>query len=221
MKKELTEFEKAYENNDSINLTSKSDLKLSIEEKKREIFDTENILSQFRKDEAEDIAYANELYTHDVKGLEAKIETASKEIEKIKSNMIAGKNGLIDITSQNRDKEKLKELAVKVIDIKHRRQFAKKPIEIAKELEQLLGIDIVPSLAVIEEEPIEKTIQDIKLIIGDSSIDLNITKEESKEGPEQAKKEKKSEEPKITIEPEVEEKKVQEEQPKKIIKKKK
>lgn len=221
MKKELTEFEKAYENNDSINLTSKSDLKLSIEEKKREIFDTENILSQFRKDEAEDIAYANELYTHDIKGLEAKIETASKEIEKIKSNMIAGKNGLIDITSQNRDKEKLKELAVKVIDIKHRRQFAKKPIEIAKELEQLLGIDIVPSLAVIEEEPIEKTIQDIKLIIGDSSIDLNITKEESKKVPEQPKKEKKIEEPKITIEPEVEEKKVQEEQPKKENKKEK
>ena len=45
MKKELAEFEKAFENNDSINLTSKSDLKLSIEEKKREIFDTENILS--------------------------------------------------------------------------------------------------------------------------------------------------------------------------------
>lgn len=209
MKKELAEFEKAYENNDSINLTSKSDLKLSIEEKKREIFDTENILSQFRKDEADDIAYANELYTHNIKGLEAKIEAATKEIESIKSNMIARKNGLIDITSQNRDKDKLKELAVKVIDIKHRRQFAQKPIEIAKELEQLLGIEIVPSLAVIEEEPIEKTIQDIKLIIGDSSIELNVTQEEPTEVKEQPKREKKVEGPKITIEPEIEEPKVE------------
>lgn len=225
MKKELTEFEKAYENNDSINLTSKSDLKLSIEEKKREIFDTENILSQFRKDEAEDIAYANELYTHNIKGLEAKIEAATKEIESIKSNMIARKNGLIDITSQNRDKDKLKELAVKVIDIKHRRQFAQKPIEIAKELEQLLGIEIVPSLAVIEEEPIEKTIQDIKLIIGDSSIELNVTQEEPAEVKEQPKREKKVEGPKITIEPEIEEPKVEKkkeepkvEEPKKEVK---
>lgn len=225
MKKELAEFEKAYENNDSINLTSKSDLKLSIEEKKREIFDTENILSQFRKDEADDIAYANELYTHNIKGLEAKIEAANKEIESIKSNMIARKNGLIDITSQNRDKEKLKELAVKVIDIKHRRQFAQKPIEIAKELEQLLGIEIVPSLAVIEEEPIEKTIQDIKLIIGDSSIELNVTQEEPTEVKEQPKREKKVEGPKITIEPEIEEPKAEEkkeepkvEKPKKEVK---
>ena len=220
MKKELAEFEKAYENNDSINLTSKSDLKLSIEEKKREIFDTENILSQFRKDEADDIAYANELYTHNIKGLEAKIEAATKEIESIKSNMIARKNGLIDITSQNRDKDKLKELAVKVIDIKHRRQFAQKPIEIAKELEQLLGIEIVPSLAVIEEEPIEKTIQDIKLIIGDSSIELNVTQEEPTEVKEQPKREKKVEGPKITIEPEIEEPKVEKkkEEPKKEVK---
>lgn len=225
MKKELAEFEKAYENNDSINLTSKSDLKLSIEEKKREIFDTENILSQFRKDEADDIAYANELYTHNIKGLEAKIEAATKEIETIKSNMIARKNGLIDITSQNRDKDKLKELAVKVIDIKHRRQFAQKPIEIAKELEQLLGIEIVPSLAVIEEEPIEKTIQDIKLIIGDSSIELNVTQEEPTEVKEQPKREKKVEGPKITIEPEIEEPKVEKkkeepkvEEPKKEVK---
>lgn len=216
MKKELAEFEKAFENNDSINLTSKSDLKLSIEEKKREIFDTENILSQFRKDEAADIAYANELYTHNIKGLEAKIEVATKEIESIKSNMIARKNGLIDITSQNRDKDKLKELAVKVIDIKHRRQFAEKPIEIAKELEQLLGIEIVPSLAVIEEEPIEKTIQDIKLIIGDSSIELNVTQDEKEAPKEQPKREKEMEGPKITIEPEIEEPKVEEkkEQPK-------
>ena len=32
--------------------------------------------------------------------------------------MVARKSGLIDIATQNRDKDKLKELAVKVIDIK-------------------------------------------------------------------------------------------------------
>lgn len=173
MKKELSEFEKAYENNDEINLTSKSNLKLSIEEKKREIFEAENIMSQFRHDESEDITFANHLYTHEISELDNKIASAEKEIEEIKDNMISRKSGLIDITTQNRDKDKLKELAVKVIDIKHRRQFADKPIDIAKELEQLLEIEIIPYIEVGEIEE-EEEIEDIKVIVGDSSVDLNI-----------------------------------------------
>ena len=173
MKKELTEFEKAYENNDEINLTSKSNLKLSIEEKKREIFEAEKIMSQFRHDESEDILFANHLYTHKISELDNKIKEAEKEIEEIKNNMISRKSGLIDITTQNRDKDKLKELAVKVIDIKHRRQFADKPIDIAKELEQLLEIEIIPHIDMVEVEA-EEEIEDIKVIVGDSSVDLKI-----------------------------------------------
>lgn len=173
MKKELTEFEKAYENNDEINLTSKSNLKLSIEEKKREIFEAEKIMSQFRHDESEDILFANHLYTHKISELDNKIKVAEKEIEEIKNNMISRKSGLIDITTQNRDKDKLKELAVKVIDIKHRRQFADKPIDIAKELEQLLEIEIIPHIEMVEVED-EEEIEDIKVIVGDSSVDLKI-----------------------------------------------
>ena len=173
MKKELSEFEKAYENNDEINLTSKSNLKLSIEEKKREIFEAEKILSQFRHDESEDILFANHLYTHKISELDNKIKAAEKEIDEIKDNMISRKSGLIDITTQNRDKDKLKELAVKVIDIKHRRQFADKPIDIARELEQLLEIEIIPHIEDVEIE-VEEELEDIKVIVGDSSVDLNI-----------------------------------------------
>jgi hypothetical protein len=105
--------------------------------------------------------------------LDNKIKEAEKEIEEIKNNMISRKSGLIDITTQNRDKDKLKELAVKVIDIKHRRQFADKPIDIAKELEQLLEIEIIPHIDMVEVEA-EEEIEDIKVIVGDSSVDLKI-----------------------------------------------
>ena len=174
MKYELDEFEKAYDANDDINLTSKSSLKLSIEEKKQEIFEAEKIMSLFRKDESDEILFANDLYTHEYKKLEDKIESANQEIENIKSNMVARKSGLIDIATQNRDKDKLKELAVKVIDIKHRRQFADKPIEIARELEILLGIELIPYLELIVEPMLEPELTDIKIIVGDSSVDLNI-----------------------------------------------
>ena len=178
MKYELDEFEKAYDANDDINLTSKSSLKLSIEEKKQEIFEAERIMSLFRKDESEEILFANDLYTHEYKNLEDKIKAANQEIEDIKSNMVARKSGLIDIATQNRDKDKLKELAVKVIDIKHRRQFADKPIEIAKELEILLGIELIPYLELIVEPMLEPELTDIKIIVGDSSVSLNIESEE-------------------------------------------
>ena len=178
MKKELVEFEKAYANNDEINLTSKSNLKLSIEEKKKEIFEAEDILSLFRKDESIDILHANNLYTVEMKKLDDQIELAQSEINAIKERMISRKSGIIDITSQNRDKDKLKELAVKVIDIKHRRQFAEKPIEIAKELEKMLRIDIVNNLEHIEEKIAADTVEEIKLIVGDSSVKLEEPKVE-------------------------------------------
>ena len=85
-----------------------------VEEKKKEIFEAEDILSLFRKDESIDILHANNLYTVEMKKLDDQIELAQSEINAIKERMISRKSGIIDITSQNRDKDKLKELAVKV-----------------------------------------------------------------------------------------------------------
>jgi hypothetical protein len=79
----------------------------------------------------------------DVEALKEKIENANNEINEIKSRLMAKKSGMIDIGTQNRDREKLKELAKVVIDIKHRRNFEEKPIEIARRLETELGLDLV------------------------------------------------------------------------------
>lgn len=171
MKKELTEFETAYENDDEINLSTKANLKLSIEEKKEEIFETEHIMSLFRKEEANEVDSADKLYKVEYRNLEIKIAEAEAEIENIKSNLLSRKSGLIDISTQNRDKDKLKELAVKVIDIKHRRQFAEKPITIAKKLEELLGTDLVTNIDYVEEPKNE--LSEVKVIVSDSSVRLN------------------------------------------------
>ena len=61
MKKELAEFELAYENDDEVNLSTRANLKLSIEEKKNEIFETEHIMSLFRKEESAEIDTADKL----------------------------------------------------------------------------------------------------------------------------------------------------------------
>lgn len=173
MKKELSEFETAYENDDEINLSTKANLKLSIEEKKQEIFETEHIMSLFRKEESVDIDSADKLYKVEFRNLEIKIAEAEAEIENIKSHLLARKSGLIDISTQNRDKEKLKELAVKVIDIKHRRQFAERPLAIAKKLEELLGTDLVTDIDdIVVEEP-KPELSEVKVIVSDSSVRLN------------------------------------------------
>lgn len=143
MRNEVVDYQKAYEEEPESNLSAKATLKVALDEKRSDLDAAIEIASKFRQEEADDIAYASHLIKTETEELKAKIEQANKEIEQIKSRLMSKKSGMKDIGSQNRDKEKLKELAKVVIDIKHRRQFPEKPIEIAKRLETNLGLDLV------------------------------------------------------------------------------
>lgn len=143
MRSELKDYQKAYEDEPDSNLSVKATLKVALEEKKADLVAAQDIASKFRKDEANDIAQASHIIKIDIEDIKNNISNATKEIESIKERLMSKKSGMKDIGSQNRDKEKLKELAKVVIDIKHRRQFSEKPIEIGERLEKELGIDIV------------------------------------------------------------------------------
>ena len=143
LKNELVDYKKAYDAESESNLTQKATLKVALDEKQADLNAAIEIASKFRKDEAHDIAEASRMIKVDVEALKEKIENANSEINEIKSRLMAKKSGMIDIGTQNRDREKLKELAKVVIDIKHRRNFEEKPIEIARRLETELGLDLV------------------------------------------------------------------------------
>ena len=161
MKDELAEYKKAYDRESENNLSAKATLKVAIDEKREDIIEAEKIASLFRKEEAEEINNASYLIKVKTAEIENKIKTAEEEIENIKTRLLSKKTGIIDIGAQNKDKEKLKELANVVIDIKHRRQFADMPSAIAARLETRLDIDLtgnklnnVQSVEKVEETPI-------------------------------------------------------------------
>ena len=172
LRQELVDYKKAYESEPESNLTQKATLKVALDEKQADLNAAIEIASKFRKDEAHDIAEASHMIKVDVEELKEKIEKANNEIEEIKSRLMSKKSGMIDIGAQNRDREKLKELAKVVIDIKHRRTFEEKPIEIAKRLESELGLDLVnaafneapASDPVVSEEPRGVKVVDEKVI---------------------------------------------------------
>lgn len=143
MRTELKDYEKAYNDEPEANLSAKATLKVALEEKKSDLIAAQEIASKFRKDEATDIAKASHINKVEVEEIKQNINNAQKEIESIRQRLMSKKTGMKDIGSQNRDKEKLKELAKVVIDIKHRRQFSEKPIDIAERLEKELGMDVV------------------------------------------------------------------------------
>ena len=143
LKNELVDYKKAYEAEPESNLTGKATLKVALDEKQADLNAAIEIASKFRKDEAHDIADASHMIKVDVEELKEKIDNAKSEIEEIKSRLMSKKSGMLDIGAQNRDREKLKELAKVVIDIKHRRNFEEKPIDIARRLETELGLDLV------------------------------------------------------------------------------
>ena len=146
MKEELAEYKKAYELESESNLSAKATLKVAIDEKKEDIIEAEKIASLFRKEEAEEIKNASYLIKDKTAEIENKIKSAEEEIEQIKTRLLSKKTGIIDISAQNKDKEKLKELANVVIDIKHRRQFADTPDAIAARIETRLDIDLTGNL---------------------------------------------------------------------------
>lgn len=146
MKKDLQEFERAYKEVPEINVGAKASVKAALDEKRTDIIEAEKIVTAFRKDESDDIARATRTIKYECERLHQSIHNAEKEIESIKNRLTSKKSGLIDISSKNKDKDTLKELAQTVIDIKHRRQFPETPLDIVKRLEDELNIDILKDI---------------------------------------------------------------------------
>ncbi len=142
MKNDIKEFQKAYDDTPDTSISYKASLKAQIDERKEDVIEAEKIATAFRKDESEDITKATKTMKYECEVIAQSITKAKEEIQKIKERLTTKKSGLIDITSKNKDKDTLKELAQIVIDIKHRRQFPETPIEIVHKLEESLGIEI-------------------------------------------------------------------------------
>ena len=159
MKKDLREFEKAYDDVPDINVGAKASVKAALDEKRIDIVEAEKIVTAFRKDESEDIARATRTIKYECDRLNQNIKNAQEEIETIKNRLTSKKSGLIDISTKNKDKEKLKELAQIVIDIKHRRQFPETPLDVIKRLEEELAVDLLKD---IDNKLIEKSSSIVK-----------------------------------------------------------
>lgn len=146
MKVDLEEYQKAYNDTPDVNIGVKASLKVSLDEKSQDIIEAEKIAMAFRKDESEDIVNATRLLKFEGEQLKLNIKNAKTEIHDIKDRLISKKSGAIDITSKNRDKEILKELAQTVIDLKHRRQFVETPLEILERLEKELNLELINNI---------------------------------------------------------------------------
>lgn len=142
MKTDVKEFERAYEDVPDTNIGAKASIKAALEEKKEDLIEAEKIATLFRKDEAEDIANATRIIKYECDQINKNIIQANDEIQKITNRLTSKKSGLIDISTRNKDKDILKELAQIVIDIKHRRQFPETPLEIIERLEEDLNLNL-------------------------------------------------------------------------------
>ncbi len=146
MKRDLDEFQKAYDNTPDSNISVKASLKVSLDEKRDDIVEAEKIATQFRLDEAEDIAKASATIKTECEAIKSNILEAQKEITIMRNRLLSKKSGLIDITTRNKDKDILKDLAQTVIDLKHRRQFPDTPIDVIRRLEDELKINLTDSV---------------------------------------------------------------------------
>ncbi len=146
MKKDLSEFQKAYDDTPDTNISVKASLKVSVDEKRNDIVEAEKIATQFRLNEAEDIAKASYIIKNDYEEYKNNILNAQKEISNLRNRLLTKKSGLIDISTRNKDKDILKELAQTVIDLKHRRQFPDTPIDVVRRLEDELKINLTDSI---------------------------------------------------------------------------
>ena len=146
MKRDLDEFQKAYDNTPDSNISVKASLKVSLDEKRDDIVEAEKIATQFRLDEAEDIAKASATIKTECEAIKNNILEAQKEITIMRNRLLSKKSGLIDITTRNKDKDILKDLAQTVIDLKHRRQFPDTPIDVIRRLEDELKINLTDSV---------------------------------------------------------------------------
>jgi len=154
MESDLVEYQKAYEDIPDSKIGTKATYKVAYDEKKDDLIAAKHILQDFRKDESDEIEKATYLMRTECTNIANKIAAAFAEMEEVKNRLLSKKSGAIDIASQNKDKEILKELAQTVIDIKHRRQFSETPIDIVHRLEEILKINITN---LIDTEYIQKT----------------------------------------------------------------
>ena len=146
IKSDISEYTTILEKEDTLTPSTRANYQASLDEKKKDLTEAENILELFRKEECEDIQRITIELDQELISLDNKIEEANKEIESLKEDLLSKKTDLTDIRAMNKDKARLKELAEVVIDIKHRRNFPLQPTLIAKQLEKLLGIEIINSL---------------------------------------------------------------------------
>ncbi len=153
MKRDLAEFQKAYDGTLDSNISLKASLKVSLEEKQEDIVEAEKIATQFRLDEAKDIEKASSTIKVECEEIKCNIINAQKEITIMRNRLLTKKSGLIDICTRNKDKDILKELAQTVIDLKHRRQFPDTPIDVIHRIEDELKINLTDSIdmKIIEE----------------------------------------------------------------------
>lgn len=146
IKSDISEYTTTLEKEDNLVPSVRANYQASLDAKKVDLQNAENILEQFRKEECEDIQRITIELDQEIISLDEKIENANNEIETLKEELLSKKEDLTDIRAMNKDKARLKELASVVIDIKHRRNFPLQPTLIAKQLERLLGIEILNSL---------------------------------------------------------------------------
>ena len=146
MRRDLEEFLKAYDSTPDSNISVKAGLKVSLDEKRNDIVEAEKIATQFRLDEAEDIEKASYTIKTECENIKNNIINAQKEISIMRNRLLTRKSGLIDITTRNKDKDILKDLAQTVIDLKHRRQFPDTPIDVIRRLEDELKINLTDSI---------------------------------------------------------------------------
>lgn len=182
LKEETIDFKNRYEKERDSNLSNKAILKVTYEEKKADLVSAEEIASKFRKNEAEDVEAAGRIVKQDIEELKGKIKEAEDEIAQIKDRLEHRKSGYKDLSAKNKDREKLEQLAKKVIDIKHRRQFPDRTYDIAKRLETNLGIKLIDSVYTSDQKAILEKV--VKVSIEEPTKEIELPKEESMENPE-------------------------------------
>lgn len=131
-KADITKYTEALQNEDDE--AHRTTLKVLLDDTKKDLNETERIYNAFKVDETNDIKEANMIVKNQIAVLKQNIKNAETEISDIYTRLQSSSTGLVDVSAQNKDKEKLKELAQVVVNIKHRRQFIEKPSQIAERL---------------------------------------------------------------------------------------
>lgn len=127
-------------------LARKTALTAMVESKKEQIRRANEILSQYRNEQAKDIVMAGRLQNEDVQKVLTQIEEAKTEIKNIETSLLNTSNQSRDIIAEEADKAELVAKSQVVNDIKHRQAFPNSPDNILKDIETGLGTIINPEV---------------------------------------------------------------------------